>query len=309
MYIKPQPWTGRIDGVSEEYLRWHQTIKIENIGEITESPDFGILGFMCDEGVRRNKGRVGAKQGPDFIRKACSNFPKIQNMQITDYGNIVCEGVDLEAAQEKLAEAVCNIQTKNIKTIVFGGGHEVMFGHYSGLRKAFPNQKIGILNFDAHFDNRAIDPEIGASSGTGFWQIAQKDSNYEYLAIGIQRNSNTPVLFDEAQRTYTEYILADDFIPENEKWIFEKIEKWEEKIDILYVTVCLDVFAAAFAPGVSATAYNGIFPDYFFKKILKKVLNSDKLKAFDIAELNPDMDLDNRTAKLAASFVFEVVNA
>ncbi|MCP9762995.1 formimidoylglutamase [Lacihabitans soyangensis] len=309
MYEKAIPWTGRIDGYSDEYLRWHQDIKTENLEGLTESADFGIIGFACDEGVRRNKGRTGAKMGPELIRKACANFPIIENIQIADYGNIVCDGPNLEEAQENLANAVYKIQSKNIKTIVFGGGHEVMFGHYSGLRKAYPNQKIGILNFDAHFDNRAIDVSVGATSGTGFWQIARQDENYNYLAIGIQKNSNTKVLFQEAESTSTTYILAEDFVPENENKIYQIQQKWMDSIDILYVTVCLDVFAAPFAPGVSATAYNGIMPDYFFKKIFRKAISSEKLKAFDIAELNPDHDIDNRTAKLAASFVYEVVNA
>ena len=236
-------------------------------------------------------------------------FPKVNDVEIADFGDVNCIDIALEKAQEILAETVCSIQKRNTKTILFGGGHEVMYGHFKGIRSAFPNQKIGILNFDAHFDNRKLEPGIGATSGTGFWQIAQEDANYEYLAIGIQQNSNTQVLFEEAHRAATEYILADVFIPENEKLIFDKIEKWTQNIDVLYVTICLDVFASPFAPGVSATAYNGIFPDYFFRRILKNVLKSDKLRAFDIAELNPDFDIDNRTAKLAASFVFELVNA
>ncbi len=306
MYTKSHPWTGRSDGKEKEHLRWHQIVKIETLANISESYDYGILGFVCDEGVLRNKGRIGAKHGPEFLRKACANFPNIKSIQFADYGNVVCEHTDLEMAQTNLAEAVCKIQKQNTKTVLFGGGHEILFGHFSGLRNAFPKQKIGIINFDAHFDNRAIDQEIGATSGTGFWQIAKKDTNYDYLAIGIQQNSNTQILFDEATNTSTTYILADLFIPENEKEIFRILKDWVQKIDILYVTVCLDVFAAPFAPGVSATAYNGIIPDYFFKKVFKKVLSSEKLKAFDLAELNPDFDIDNRTAKLAASLVFDL---
>ncbi len=306
MYTKSHPWTGRSDGKEKEHLRWHQIVKIETLANISESYDYGILGFVCDEGVLRNKGRIGAKHGPEFLRKACANFPNIKSIQFADYGNVVCEHTDLEMAQTNLAEAVCKIQKQNTKTVLFGGGHEILFGHFSGLRNAFPKQKIGIINFDAHFDNRAIDQEIGATSGTGFWQIAKKDTNYDYLAIGIQQNSNTQILFDEATNTSTTYILADLFIPENEKEIFRILKDWVQKIDILYVTVCLDVFAAPFAPGVSATAYNGIIPDYFFKKVFKKVLSSEKLRAFDLAELNPDFDIDNRTAKLAASLVFDL---
>jgi formiminoglutamase len=74
----------------------------------------------------------------------------------------------------KFAEKVSIILQKNAKSIVLGGGHEVTFAHYSGIKKAFPNQKIGIINIDAHFDNREPENGVGASSGTGFWQIARR---------------------------------------------------------------------------------------------------------------------------------------
>jgi formiminoglutamase len=307
MYIKSHPWAGRTDGKEKEHLRWHQIVKIENLTNISESYDYGILGFMCDEGVLRNMGRIGAKHGPEFLRKACSNFPYASSKTIADFGNIVCEDTNLEKAQESLGDAVCKIQILGTKTVVFGGGHEVMYGHYMGLRKAYPDKKIGIINVDAHFDNRTLVEGIGASSGTGFWQIAQIDTNYQYLAIGIQPNSNTKALFNEAHKTGTEYILAEEVNVENEGKIVKKLEGFLDLVDIVYLTLCLDVFAAPFAPGVSATSYNGIFPDYFFKKIFKPVFKTEKLIAFDIAELNPSFDIDNRTAKLAASLVFDYI--
>ena len=50
--------------------------------------------------------------------------------------------------------------------------------------------KIGILNFDAHFDLR---PTINrANSGTPFYQIMKEfGTNVEYLALGIQKKSNS----------------------------------------------------------------------------------------------------------------------
>ncbi len=309
MYTKAQQWTGRIDGTEAESFRWHQVVQLADIQKeiLIKEAFFGILGFECDEGVRRNQGRIGAKTGPEMLRKFSSNFPANSLKNIIDFGNVACADADLEKSQTLLTNCVDKIQKTGGKTIVLGGGHEVMYAHYLGLRKAFPDKKIGIINFDAHFDNRPVKPEIGVTSGTGFWQIAQEDSNYAYFAIGIQENSNTKALFTEAKKTNTQFILADEIFPENLTAIFDKIDDFINEIDVLYVTLCLDVFASPFAPGVSATAYNGLFPDLIFKNIFKKVIHSSKLVAFDIAELNPDFDIDNRTAKLAASFVYEVV--
>lgn len=298
-------WTGRIDGDGEEHLRWHQAMQYE----INPETKMVILGFACDEGVKRNKGRTGAKGGPEALRKACSNFPVHKKLNLADLGDIICENQDLEKAQEELANRVAEIQNQNLKSIVFGGGHEVMYGHFSGLRKAFPAQKIGILNFDAHFDNRPIIPETGPTSGTGFWQIEKNYTNHAYLAIGIQENANTRALFDFAHQTGTQYLLGRDFHFKNEEKILAVIHQFIAEIDLLYVTVCMDVFSAAFAPGVSATAYNGLILDAFFQDIFRKIISDKKLKAFDIAELNPVLDIDHRTAKLGASLVYEVVNA
>ena len=161
-------WTGRFDGEEESYHRIFQRVKTETDYETINPNDFVLHGFAVDEGVKRNKGRVGAEEAPNIIRKNISNFPVVNSkFSLRDFGNIKCDNNDLESAQNLLAEKVSKALLKQGKSVVLGGGHEVTFAHYSGIKKAFPNQKIGIINFDAHFDNR--EPENGlATSGTGF---------------------------------------------------------------------------------------------------------------------------------------------
>ena len=149
---------------------------------------------------------------------------------------------------------------------------------------------------------------MGASSGTGFWQLAQEESDFHYLALGIQTNSNTQRLFATAKHYGVKHLLADDFYPENIMLILHTIAAFMERVDKVYLTICMDVFAAPYAPGVSALAYNGLVPDRTFRQALQAILSSPKLVSADIAELNPRLDIDNRTARLAASLVFEIIN-
>ena len=298
-------WQGRFDGDEPLYHRIFQRVSSEDNYENILTNDFVLHGFAVDEGVKRNKGRVGAKDAPDIIRKNISNFPVINpNFILKDFGNINCEDEDLENIQSKLAEKVQVILRKGGKSVVFGGGHEVMFAHYSGIKKAFPTQKIGIINIDAHFDNREIDSEIGASSGTGFWQIAQ-EGNIHSLHIGIQRNSNTLKLFDTAHQYGMKYILADEIFFENLPNIYPKINDFINQSDIIYLTICMDVFNVSIAPGVSALAYNGIFADAAFMHLFKLILSSEKLIAMDVAEVNPNYDPNEITSRLAASLINE----
>lgn len=297
-------WTGRFDGDEESFHRIFQRVTTESDYETIKPKDFVLHGFAVDEGVKRNKGRVGAKDAPDVIRKNVSNFPVVNSdFKLKDFGNVECENEDLETAQNVLAEKVSKVLSKQGKSVVLGGGHEVTFAHYSGIKKTFPNQKIGIINFDAHFDNR--EPENGlVSSGTGFWQIAQ-EGDIHSLHIGIQRNSNTKKLFQVADDFGMNYILADEIYSENLPNILFSIKNFLNDCDIVYVTICMDVFNASIAPGVSASAYNGIFADRNFMQIYRHILSSEKTKALDVAEVNPIYDILERTARLASSLINE----
>ncbi|AZA75654.1 formimidoylglutamase [Chryseobacterium indoltheticum] len=298
-------WQGRLDGEELLHHRIFQRVKEENNYDTISTNDFVLHGFAVDEGVRRNKGRQGAKDAPDVIRKNMSNFPVIRpDFSLLDFGNITCEDGNLENARNELAKNVSKVLLKGGKSLVLGGGHEVTFGHYRGVRTAFQEQKIGIINFDAHFDNRQPEDGIGGSSGTGFWQIAQ-EGEINSLHIGIQRNSNTLKLFDTAHQFGMKYILADELFFENLPSIYERVNELAESVDFLYVTICMDVFNAAIAPGVSASAYNGIFADSAFMHLYRHILKNEKLIALDIAEVNPSFDIQDHTARLAASLANE----
>lgn len=298
-------WQGRLDGEDPLYHRIFQRVELSENYEDISSPAFVLHGFAVDEGVRRNKGRTGAAAAPEIIRRSMANFPVVHpDFRLLDFGNVACENGTLEEAQENLARRVSEVLSKGGKSIVLGGGHEVTFAHHSGIVKAFPEEKIGIINIDAHFDNREPEAGTGATSGTGFWQLAQQGELHS-LHIGIQRNSNTLKLFDTAHEYGMNYILADEVFFENLPSVYAKIDALIDTVDRLYLTVCMDVFNVAIAPGVSAPAYNGLFADAAFLHFYRHILKSEKLIALDVAEVNPRFDIGDRTARLAASLINE----
>ena len=77
-------------------------------------------------------------------------------------------------------------------------------------------------------------------------------------------------------------------------------------MDYLYITVCLDVFPASYAPGVSAPAALGVNPNTIVQLLdsLKRQFAS-KIIAFEVAEMNPTFDIDDRTARLAARLIHQ----
>lgn len=323
-YYKPTEdsiWTGRIDSdTNYDAFRMHQWVQMIDLSKSIGDLDKGklgivFLGFCCDEGVRRNLGRTGAAKGPQNIRKALSNLPCrfTQEVKLFDAGDILCEDGNLEESQKQLAHAVDKLLGLGLFPIVLGGGHEVAFGNYLGvlehLNRKESKPKIGIINFDAHFDLRPY--SLGCSSGTMFRQIADicesKELQYSYFCLGVQKHSNTIDLFKTADRLGAQYILAKDIVSSDNWSMLEKLDDFIKNNEQLYLTICADVFSSAFAPGVSATQPLGLDPEAVLK-FVKYILRSNKVVSFDIAEVSPRFDLDNTTANLARVLIFAVID-
>lgn len=316
-----EDWQGRVDSETNfDAFRWHQWVEIIDLSENNLTPydgklGFAFIGFCCDEGVKRNKGRAGASKGPESIRRELANLPCYfkKNVKIFDVGNIFCENITLEESQSLLSEAIEKILSLNLFPIVLGGGHEIALGHYKGILNYLTEEKekpkIGIINFDAHFDLR---PYIeGGSSGTMFRQIADicenRDLVFSYLAIGIQKHSNTVELFKTADKLGARYILAKDIIDIDNCDVLETFSDFVRRQEHIYITICSDVFSTAFAPGVSASQPLGLDPEKVLK-YMRYLIKSNKVISFDIAEVSPRFDQDNITANLAAILIFSAIN-
>lgn len=313
----PSDWTGRIDSTENfDAFRWHQWVKLLDLSSETLKPFEGtlgiaLLGFCSDTGVRRNLGRAGAVNGPKAIRKELCNMPCWfeSAVHIFDAGDIHCIDDDLESAQAELSVAVKKLISLNLFPIVLGGGHETAYGHYNGLKSVF-KEPIGIVNFDAHFDLRPY--PNGGTSGTMFRQIAEDCLNrsepYHYLCIGVQRYGNTVDLFKTAERLGVHHILSKDLIDLSAWQVVKSLEDFTDPLEHLYVTICIDVFSSAFAPGVSATQPLGMDPELAFQ-MLKYLFKTQKVRGFDICEVSPRFDQDSTTANLAKVLIFSAVNA
>lgn len=277
------------------------------------NPRFSIIGFKSDEGVRRNNGRPGAADGPDEIRTHFARMPlhvDAKQVVVADLGDVSVLDGDLETAQERFRGMVCNLHAYHAAhTIGLGGGHEIAYPHMMGLSEAYPHSSIGILNLDAHFDLRPY-KEVGSTSGTPFLQIHDQlraaRRPFRYLALGIQHQSNAPALFDTARTLQAGFVTAADIVSSTD-WR-ASLDTFLAESDLVYLSLDMDVFHSHAAPGVSAP--NGLgLPVWLVHQIVLRILKSGKVKAFDIAELNPTYDDSARsTARLAASFLHTFIH-
>ncbi|MGX9134103.1 formimidoylglutamase [Rummeliibacillus sp. JY-2-4R] len=302
-------WTGRTDStVRYESFRYHQVVNCIRTDELQQKliNKISIIGFECDEGVRRNKGRVGARNAPIEIRKQLANIPwrGSQNVHIYDVGNVTCDAQFLEKAQVELGKHVCEIMNSNSRCIVIGGGHETLYGHYLGIRQSVGEEAvIGIINIDAHFDLREYDHQ--PSSGTMFKQILDMDEKVKYFVCGIQRYGNTTELFNRADELGVTYFYEDEMDYDS---TIKAVDQFIKSCDVILFTICTDVISASHAPGVSAPSPFGLEPG-IVRNLTRTICENPKVSSFSLCEVNPDLDEGNRTVKLGANLLNEAVMA
>ena len=307
-------WSGRIDGEESDVLRVHQIVKQMDLEKLLEEQETGkkvcFVSFNSDEGIIRNKGRIGAKDGWRELKHNLSSFPVLEDeIQFYDLEiPIEIEDNNLEKAQEELSEIVKKLKEKNYLVVVLGGGHEIAYGTFTGIKKYGKSKeespKIGIVNIDAHFDMRDYDK--GCTSGSMFLQIAddckKENLKFNYNVFGIQKFSNTRRLFNKAETLGVNYVLASEMADVNP----DNVYKILSENDYIHLTICTDVFRITDAPGVSAPQPFGIDPRVGMK-VIKTVCKHSKNLTVDVAEVNPKYDYDSRTSRLMSNIIYEII--
>ena len=304
----PEVWSGRTDGDTPEHLRWHQRVRparSDQGGASAEAPAVELIGFSCDEGVRRNKGRVGASEGPGALRAALAPLALHADVGIHDAGTVVVPDRDLEGGQDTLGNEVAKLLDTGNPVVVLGGGHDTAWGSYLGRIRSdrLRGQRVGVLNLDAHFDLRQADEP---SSGTPFLQMAQADQaagrEFDYTVLGISEPNNTGILFRTAEELGVEFLTDEQCQPRHLDAVLEVVDRLVERVDAIHLSIDLDVLPASVAPGVSAPAGYGV-PVETIQAVCHRVARSGKLVLVDVVELLPRLDVDGRTARTAARLI------
>jgi len=262
--------------------------------------DLVILGCPQDLGVKRNKGKPGARKAPDEIRRALYTFPVPENMictRIFDLGNLIISE-SLEQIHEHLYSVVHKILTDGKRAIILGGGNDISFPDCRAL--ADQGGETLAINIDSHYDVREDDPP---NSGTPYRQLLdggyiQPDRFYEIANKDI---ANSPIykkyLEDMGAHVYTLAALREVGLD----FIFDNIMQ-DKSFDATFWGFDLDAVRSVDAPGVSASYPVGLTAEEICK-IAEFAGKDRRTRALEISEVNPDLDLNHRTSKLAAMII------
>lgn len=305
---------GRYDSDEIEDQRLWQLVNKENP---YKKRSYGFIGFECDEGVKRNLGRIGCKYGSRAIRESMASMPiHSLDLEIKDYGNVTLNekniindnlNDNLTECQKEYSEVITYALNEDVIPIGLGGGHSIAYGTYRGIKNCekYKDKKIGIINFDAHLDMRTY--EEYPTSGTSFKQIGQLNNDFKYMIIGYQKIGNTIRLVNTCKELGGKIISAEDVEFKDLREISDNILDFIKSVDYIYVTFCMDVFDISDACGVSAPSAVGLNKPRGIK-LFENILDTGKVIAVDFAEVNPRLDIDNRTSRLVSYIINKIID-
>ncbi len=286
------------------------------LGEIVSSEaeyyaqsEIVILGCPQDEGVARNKGRIGAAIAPDAIR---TQFYKLTPFGISaklfDLGDTIIQN-SLEKTHDLHAKIVEQVLRDGKRLIILGGGNDVSYPDGCAMANAFGYENWVALNIDAHFDVRADQPR---NSGTPYRQLLDEYllAPANFYEVAYQLPAASPIYFEYLQNSGVNLLNLEEF--KNLKSKFQelletKFSTFNSEVSIFW-GFDADSVRASDAPGVSAPSPIGLSAEEFIglAGLAGRLIDT---KIIEFTEVNPYFDIDNRTAKLVACAIHSFCTA
>jgi arginase len=287
-----------------------------------------IIGAGLDLGA----GRRGVDMGPSAIRYAeLEGRLASLGRHVVDWGDVrahVPEATDegdpharylapIKAACERVAELVHEASTQGFLPLVLGGDHSVAMGTMGGMARA--HGAGAALWIDAHGDlNR---PETSPSgnvhgmplaaalgrAGDAFASDAWPTPSIERVALLGVRS------LDQGERDLLEEVDARVFTMNEidrigmERAVNEALA-YLDGAAFVHVSLDLDAVDPMYAPGVGTPVRGGL--SYREAHLaLELICEQKSLDSLDVVEVNPILDRENETARLAVELVASALGA
>lgn len=271
-----------------------------------------ILGYPCDIGVARNGGRVGAKHGPEALRK---KLPKLgplinpefnvdlRNIQLVDQGDLIVSE-NLEKNHETLSSTVQSLCEQGYICVIVGGGNDQSYCNAKGLMNSKKSGDIGVVNIDAHLDVRPLLDGDQAHSGSPFRQLLEDNvfkGSGKFCEFAVQGNQCSADHADFVTRHNGKLIWLSQLRESTAMKEFQDVLNWFGEKDT-FVSFDIDSIQGADCPGVSCPSVIGLTAQEALNICLKAGRHS-KTRLLDLSEFNPEIEED-RTARLVSNMIY-----
>ena len=256
-----------------------------------KKPQIQLIGIPFDN---KSSFLKGAALAPSLIRQTFHNGSSNYWAENgTDIQNDVCltdKGDLTQISYENLSNSISEVFNPESPAIFLGGDHSITYPIVQVLNKL--HGPFDLLVFDAHTDMYDYFEGDPYSHACPFARIMEEKLLSRLVQVGLRS-------IPASQQAQAEKFGV-DLIP---MWEIHKIHTLEFN-QPLYLSIDLDGFDPAYAPGVSHHEPGGLSP----REVINFLHNLHvPILAADIVEYNPIRDHQGITAALAAKLLKEVI--
>ena len=270
------------------------------LAENFENADIALFGIAVDENCSVGRGTALA---PKTLRECSEYLPPYTaageklEPKLWDLGDVT--EFDYGQVFEKMASG------KDKKcTFMIGGDHSVSILSEKAFR-ALHSGKIGLIHIDAHADicdvymdsknshacvnRRALENGYAATDLSLIGIRSFEGQEVEYLA-------DNPVLVAR----------ADEVVQKGADKVVDELCQKYAGYDGIYLSFDIDAVDPAYAPGTGTPEPFGL-SNLTVLAILKGLVERLPVKAFDVVEVSPPLDVNNITTWLALKYILEII--
>jgi arginase len=234
----------------------------------------------------------------------------------------------------RVCDAVSTTILQNYFPVVLSGDHSSALGTISGIKKAHPNKKLGVVWIDAHadlhspytspsgnihgmplaaalsFDHKHLQVNEISEDTIHYWNVLKsigttdpklKPENLVYFGLRDFEPAEKQVIEEASISNYTVEQLRENGLQN----ILAAIIKKFEDVDEIYISFDVDSMDCdQISYGTGTPVKSGFLPDEI-NQILEQLFFTKKVVCLEIAEINPL--LDNKGNKMAET-AFQILS-
>jgi len=247
-----------------------------------------IQGIKFDD---KSSFQKGARFAPAIIREVlnCGSSNMFAENGISIENSLIVDKGDFEINEYFSIEGITRKHlSEGNRILSLGGDHSITFPIIKAMKKKY--NKIDILHIDAHADLYDEYDNDKYSHACPMTRIMENNLAERLVQVGI-RTLNTHQI-EQADKFKVEIHQMKNL---------GTIPKFENP---LYISLDMDAFDPAFAPGVSHNEPGGLTS----RQVIDIIQNLDaEIIGADIVEYNPERDFQKMTAFLAAKMMKEIL--
>lgn len=273
-------------------------------------------------------------------------FARYDSEEVENVNEILFEGVEHPTAkfipgvftmENRVCDALFQTMKEGYFPIVLAGDHSTAAGTICGIKKANPDKKLGVVWIDAHAD---LHTPYTTPSGNMHGMPLAIVSAIDNLECQVnQPKEETKMYWEKLKNIGLEgpkiqledivfIALRDTEEPEDhlvkkhnilcikpnemrsrglERTVSDVFEKLSS-CDIIYVSFDVDSMDSAISEGTGTPVPNGI-SNIEAKELNERLIRNPKVVAWEMVEVNPTLDTQNRMAEVAFEILEATTNA